>query len=287
MSLTGACDFLSSFITWDSPPRAEPDPRPYARHNIPHGIVVRMALDAILDVTNEATGATERIGLCTPHRTEWCFNDPPIFAIRPLYPPDSVNTEYRYAFSGTAERNMEGHPVYPAIPERRTARTYASRRYRAASLDIKRLPHTRALETGADIVAATEAKAPLVGRTEIRDPQRHERYVLEYPVRVVDYWPGDHSWQVNAGPFLLPDFNRADEQVIDRLELAYIVYNHCTPDYAEFILRQYMPINNETGKTVCWVLNYTDVRTYPVKTTLLAGADGTFLPDDHLPWQAG
>lgn len=287
MSVRGACDFLASFINWDAPPRAEPDPRPYARHDFPHGIIVRMPLDALLDVTDEATGATERIVLATPHRTEWCFNDPPIFAMRPLYPPAGpINTEYRFAFSPTAERNMEGHPFYPAIPERRTARSYESR-FRAASLHIKRLPNTRVLETAADIVAAVQAVAPLVGRTEVRDPQRNERYVLEYPVRVVDYWPGDSSFQPNSGPILLPDFNRTDEQVIDRLELAYIVQNQRTPDFAEFILRQYLPIEDETGKTVKWVLNYTDVRTYPVKTTLLAGVAGPFEPDDGWQWQPG
>ena len=285
MSLTGACDFLASFITWDVPPRAEPDPRPYARHDYPHGNIARMPLDALLDATNDATGATERIVLATPHRTEWCFNDPPIFAIRPLYPPaPSINTEYRFAFSPTAERNMEGHPFYPAIPARRTARSYEGR-YRSASLHVRRLPNTRALETAADIVAAVEAKAPLVGRTALRDPQRPERYVLEYPVRVVDCWPGNQSFQPNSGPLLLPDFSRTDEQLIDRLEMAYIVYNHRLPDSAEFILRQYLPIKDRAGETVCWVLNYTDVRNYPVRTTLLAGEPGPFSPSDGWQWQ--
>jgi hypothetical protein len=283
--MPGACDFWASFVIWDAPPRAEPDPRPYARHDFPHGIKVRLPLDAILEVADEATGATERIVLCTGHRTEWCFNDPPIFAVRPLYPPaPSINTEYRFAFSSTAERNMEGHPFYPAIPERRLARTYESR-YRSASLDIKRLPNTRELKTAAEINAAVEARAPLVGRTEIQDPQRHERYVLEYPVRVVDYW-ADDLYQVNSGPILLPDFERQEEQLIDRLEMAYIAQNQKTPNDAEFIIRRYLPINDEeTGKTVCWVLNYAEVRNYPARTTLLAGEDGTFRSDDQWTWK--
>ena len=270
MDPTGACDFPASFITWDAPPRAEPDPRPYARHVFPDGIVVRMPLDSILDVTNEATGATERIVLCVPHRTEWCFNDPPIFAMRPLYPPQIVNTEYRYAFSPTAERNMEGHPIYPAIPARRLARSYQSR-YRSASLRLKRLPATRVLSGAKEIIQAVEDKAVLVGRTELRDAGRRERYVVEYPVRVVDYWAGDDSYQVNAGPFILPDPDRTDEHVIDRLELTFIVYNQRTTDTAEFIFRRYIPVDDERGRTVSWVLNYADVRNFPVHTTLMAG----------------
>ena len=37
-SMQGACHFQASFMTWDLPPRK--DPRPYARHNIPHGNMV-------------------------------------------------------------------------------------------------------------------------------------------------------------------------------------------------------------------------------------------------------
>ena len=32
---TAPCNFQSSYMTWDLPPRK--DPRPYARHNIPLG----------------------------------------------------------------------------------------------------------------------------------------------------------------------------------------------------------------------------------------------------------
>ena len=291
VGIAGACDFLASFITWDIPPRSEPDPRPYARHIYPYGNVAHMPLDAILDVTDEASGATERIVLATGHRTEWCFNDPPIFCMRPLYPPaPPINTEYRYAFSPTAERNMEGHPFYPAIPARRLARPYEGR-YRWGSLRVRHLPNTRSLATPAEIIAAGEANAPLVGRTELRDPHRPERYVLEYPVRVLDYWPGPEpgkrSFQVNAGPLLLPDFDRTDALLMDRLEMAYIVFNHRTPDSAEFILRRYLPIKDRSGETVSWVLNYDDVRNYPVRTTLLAAEPGPFSSDAGWDWRPG
>jgi hypothetical protein len=280
----GACDFPASFITWDAPPRSEPDPRPYARHVFPHGIVVRMPLDAVLDVTDEATGSTERIVLCVPHRTEWCFNDPPIFAMRPLYPPQIVNTEYRWIFSPSAERNMEGHPIYPAIPERRVHRGYRER-YRSASLKLKRLPNTRVLSGAREIIQAVEDKAILVGRTELRDAARDERYVIEYPVRVVDYWAGDGSYQVNAGPLVLPDPDRDDPHVMDRLEMAFIVYNQRTTDTAELIFRRYIPVNDEHGRTVSWVLNYADVRTYPARTTLMAGESGPFPVEEGWEWR--
>ena len=58
MTATPACNFQSSYMTWDLPPR--PDPRPHARHNIPLGNKARIQLDAILDVVDESSGNTER-----------------------------------------------------------------------------------------------------------------------------------------------------------------------------------------------------------------------------------
>jgi hypothetical protein len=43
-----ACQFAASFMTWDVPFR--PDPRPSARHNIPHGNLARIDLEALIDV---------------------------------------------------------------------------------------------------------------------------------------------------------------------------------------------------------------------------------------------
>lgn len=281
--MPGACDFLASFVTWDAPPRIQPDPRPYARHDFPHGIVVQMPLDAVLYVTDSTTGKTEPIVLATTHRNEWVFSEGPIFAIRPLHRGMDTSGEYRFAFSSTAERNLEGHILYDTIPPRRLARPYEGR-YRSVTLEIKRRPNSRVLETRAEVIAALEARMPLVGRTEIRDPKRNEQYVLEYPIRVVNFWPDDHTYQANCGPVLLPDFDNPDGDVMNRLELAYLVYNHRTTDRAEFIIRRYMPVHDEAGRTVSWALHYTDVRTFPVHTTILAGEAGTFAEGDQIRW---
>ena len=43
-----ACNFQSSFMTWDVPYR--PDPRPHARHNTPLGNLARIQIEALIDV---------------------------------------------------------------------------------------------------------------------------------------------------------------------------------------------------------------------------------------------
>ena len=63
------CDFQTSFMTWHS--RARKDPRPHARHNVPHGNMVRIQLDALIDVINKKSGTSERFVLIALCRTEW------------------------------------------------------------------------------------------------------------------------------------------------------------------------------------------------------------------------
>ncbi len=70
----GVCNFQASFMTWDKPPNPN-DPRPYARHNTALGNSARIQLEALLDVTDNAIGETERFFLIAPCRAE-CREDP-------------------------------------------------------------------------------------------------------------------------------------------------------------------------------------------------------------------
>ena len=72
-----ACNFQSSFMTWDFPYRK--DPRPHARHNSPHGNLARIDLDALIDVIDESTGESERFVLIAPCRTEWVYAENRLF----------------------------------------------------------------------------------------------------------------------------------------------------------------------------------------------------------------
>jgi hypothetical protein len=91
-----ACDFQASYMTWDLPPRK--DPRPYARHNTPHGNIARIQLEALIDIFDEATEKSERFALVAPCRTEWVYPEKDLFQLPSI--------EHRNIYSLTEERSM-------------------------------------------------------------------------------------------------------------------------------------------------------------------------------------
>lgn len=256
--LAPACNFQASFMTWDLPPRK--DPRPYARHNIPLGNKARIQIDAIIDVIDDDTGKSQRFALIAPCRNEWVYAPDKLFQI--------PSGEYRCIFSLTQERSMgrsithqgqisRGHPVTDS--------------FRSLTIDVRTFAKTRLLKTDAEICQASEKNVPIVARTEIRDPKRKERYVLEYPIKTMNYRPETPSFQVDTGPLLVPDFNSRAKKVIERLEMAHVAYNRL--DKAEFILRQPTPIADKDGKELTRVLHYSKVYEHPARNEMLAGDD--------------
>lgn len=251
-----ACNFQSSFMTWDLPPRK--DPRPYARHVIPLGNKARIQLEALIDVIDEATGKSERFVLIAPCRTEWVYAPDKLFQI--------PSGEYRCIYSLRQERTMgraithqgdspRGHPV--------------TDNFRSLTIDVRTFAKTRALATVAEICKATEDNVPLVARTEIRDPKRKLRYVLEYPIKTMNFRPETPSFQVDTGPLLVPDFSSRAKSPIDRLEMAHVAYNRL--DKAEFIIRRPTPIEKSGNGDGIRVLHYSEVREFPATNVLLAG----------------
>jgi hypothetical protein len=253
---TGACDFQRSFMTWDFPFR--PDPRPHARHNIPHGNMARILLDAMIDVIDRQTGMTERFVLIAPCRAEWVYAEDHLFQL--------PSREYRNIYSLTEQRGVERQITCAGEPSRGSL---VSNDFRSLKIDVCTYGRTRRLSTPAEIVQATAANLPLVARTHLDDPARAVQYVLEYPVRTMNFQPKTNSFQVDTGPLLVPDFASQAERAIDRLEMAHVAYNRL--DRAEFILRRPTPITDSDGKTLCQVLHYSEVCEHPARNGLLAG----------------
>lgn len=252
-----ACDFQSSFMTWDLPYRK--DSRPHARHNIPHGNMARIQLDALIDVIELDSGAIERFVLIAPCRTEWVYAENRLFQL--------PSGEYRNIYSLTEERPMgreitfdgkthKGHPV--------------SDSFRALKIDFRTYSPTRRLTTPKQIVEATAANAPLVGRTSIESPDGKWRLVLEYPIKTMNFQPKTDSFQVDTGPLLVSDFQSPAERAIDRLEMAHVAYNRL--DRAEFILRRPTPVRDAAGAQLCEVLHYSEVHEHAAENVILAGS---------------
>ncbi len=253
--VVAACDFQKSYMTWDLPPR--PDPRPYARHNLPLGNKARIQLEALIDVIDEASGESERFVLIAPCRTEWVYAEDRLFQI--------PSTEYRMIYSLKDHRGMGSKITYEGPPSKGEPH---SPNFRSVEIDVQTFPGTRHLKTPSEINSATETNIPLVARTEIRDAKRGIRYVMEYPIRTMNFRPEAGSFQVDTGPLLVPDLNSEEEKPLDRLEMAHVVYNRL--DKAEFILRRPTPVKDESGAEVTKVLHYSEVVEHPAKTVLLA-----------------
>jgi len=255
----GACDFQASFMTWDYPPG--PDPRGAAsRHRTPLGNKARIQLEALIDVISETSGASERFVLIAPCRTEWVYADEGLFQI--------PSNEYRFIFSLREERSVGRRLTSTGAPSRGHS---IAGSYRSLKIDVRTFPRSRLLRTPAEINAGTEANLPLVGRTEIRDPARKERYVIEYPIKTMNFRPEAGSFQVDTGPILVADAKSTATSAIDRLEMAHIAYNHNRLDRAEFILRRPVPVTDKEGREAARVLHYAEVQAYPAVTRIFAG----------------
>jgi hypothetical protein len=256
MAMTGdACNFQSSFMTWDVPRRT--DPRSYARHNTPLGNLARIQIEALIDVI-DASGAAERFVLIAPCRTEWVYAEDRLFQL--------PSGEYRNIYSLTEHRGMGRGITYEGGRSRGGP---VAGTYRSLAIDIRTFAQTKLLDTPADIAAATSRNLPMVGRTEIQDPAGSRRYVIEYPVKTMNFRPESASFQVDTGPLLVPDFDLTTERAIDRLEMAHVAYNRL--DRAAFILRRPTPINDASGKELCRVLHYSEVREYAAHNQILCG----------------
>ena len=253
--IAAACNFQSSYMTWDLPPR--PDPRPYARHNLPLGNKARIQLEALIDVIDETSGESERFVLIAPCRTEWVYAEDRLFQI--------PSAEYRVIYSLKEHRGMGRKITYEGPPSKGGSH---AENFRSVEIDVQTFAGTRHLKTPTEINWATETNIPLVARTEIRDSQRGQRYVMEYPIRTMNFRPEAGSFQVDTGPLLVPDLNSEEERPIDRLQMAHVVYNRL--DKAEFILRRPTPIKDESGTEVTKVLHYSEVVEHPAETVLLA-----------------
>ena len=251
-----AANFQSSAVTWVLPPR--PDPRPHARHNIPLGNKCRIPIESFIDVIDEATGGSERFVLTIGHPSEWLFAENRLF--------QTPSNEWRSIYSLLEQRSMGRSHTYqgPAPQGHPVKDTFSS-----LEIHVPTHPRTQTLENYAQIDDAIWKRVPLVGRTEIRDPKRRKRYIIEYPIGIASSMREMQRFQVDTGPVLVPDFTSEAQRDIDRLEMAYIIYNRL--DRAEFILRRPTPIMDATGREAARALNYSEVREYPARTWILSG----------------
>lgn len=110
------------------------------------------------------------------------------------------------------------------------------------------------LQTADEIIRATLEGAPMVGRTTLDDPEGDWQAVLEYPIPYMNVHPPENRFQVDVGPILYPDFTSTAPSLVERLQLAYVMYNQL--DAVEFALR--VPTRVAEGQSAI-TLHYSEV----------------------------
>lgn len=107
---------------------------------------------------------------------------------------------------------------------------------------------------------------PINGRTTYIDGDQTSRVTLDYPVTTCNVRHDPPGWQVDAGPLLIPDrsLSGSDELEINRLELAYMVYNRF--DYAEAIVRRSTAVSADQPTIL--TNHYSHMRTLQCSTEL-------------------
>ncbi len=175
-----------------------------------------------------------------------------------------------YDFSGVFSK--EAYVIYRARAPK-DDRPYHERgrvadRFEDLLFQIEEAGEVRALDTTEQIVEATLAGHPLVGRTEIRGGDEI-RAVIEYPVKTMNVNDQKQMYQVDTGPLAFPDFDVLNEGVgwVDTIELAYVAYNK--PDEAYFVIQRQSPVDPASGPgpKVC---HYSDIRRFDAKNSLMA-----------------
>ncbi|MEK7396247.1 MAG: hypothetical protein AAB116_04865 [Candidatus Poribacteria bacterium] len=115
-----------------------------------------------------------------------------------------------------------------------------------------------------EIVKATLDNYPLNGRTEIIDDSGEIRAIIEFPIKTMNVNDQSIMYQVDTGPILLPNFDSKKERMVERFDLAYVVYNRT--DEAYFVVLEPTSIR-ENG--VDMVSHYSKVFRSDAKNSIL------------------
>jgi hypothetical protein len=189
------------------------------------GNIARIQLDAACTLIDDTVGVSEVFYLIAPCRAERMYLESPLFQM--------PNYEFCGIFSHHDCLLVRTHWA-----SERDNREYGLNRGRFDDihLDVHYFPSEVRLDSPRANVAATLANRTLVGRTELDDPARRRRALLEYPIKTMNVLRDPPRFQVDTGPLILPDFASTAEHPIERFEMAYLVYNNF--DRAEFIRRR-------------------------------------------------
>ena len=234
-----AIDFANSYIG------------PYASEE---NAGARIAIEAACTLTDEGTGTSETFYLIAPCRGENMYLESDLIKM-PSYDWRGIYSEKEHLTVRKGWSTAHGRNSYTTNEHN--------------PISIRKIDETLALEDYAEIVARTLRNVPLIARTEVRDEGRGLRAVLEYPVKTMNIIKEPPRFQVDTGPLIVPDFESDAERVVERFDIAHVVYN--VFDKAEFVLRRPTEITEE-GKAPYSVTDYSVIREMPARNEILTAA---------------
>lgn len=212
-------DFANSYLTFTVPSRSN---------------TARIQLDARCVVT-DTDGAAEEFVLITPCKSETMYVPRDMWQI-PNYDFCGVFSASDY----TILRTFAEHELDRAHERQSGA---ISDNFAAVRIDWRYFENTRRLATDSEIRDATLSNKALLARTTIGAGGWSA--MLEYPVKTMNVRDESPMFQVDTGPVLFPDLATNVERSIERMSLAFVVYNSF--DYVEFIVRTVTPLTVQSS----------------------------------------
>ena len=225
-------DFRRSFLMFridleKKPPQTVSHKPPYSLNN------ARIQLECRCHITESETGQLQTFVLGASCKTERVGVERDIWTepnadFVPIFSDEGFLNVKTFARVGTLVKLYP--PTLGTQPDRQVGALAEA--FDSAGIHVVEC-EGEPLGSAREIVEATLANQPLVGRTELESG----RYtaVLEYPVKTINANERDWIYQTDTGPVLLPDFSVEPEELLAKLELAFAAFN--CPDWVEFLVR--------------------------------------------------
>jgi hypothetical protein len=237
--MTPIIDFSHSFLTFriDSlkkPPSTASHEPPFSLNN------ARIQIECRCRVTDKHTGKTQTIVMGASCKTERVGVERDIWT-EPNADFIPIFSDHHFMHIKTYASTDVDVDLYPQGSGRQSDRQTGliAEAFDDVRIDVVERPGV-ALNSAAEVVAATLANQPLVAITTIESD--HCTAVIEYPVKTINANERDMIYQTDTGPVLLPDLDCPFDSALTRLELAFAAFN-CTA-WAEFLVRVPTPVSS-------------------------------------------
>ncbi len=221
-------DFSRSSFTWKHVPWRHDEHYKYAggfvgeEGQIYH---VRFNLEAMCEITENASGKKTPVYLGSPCRSEYTIARRNLFQI--------PSAEWRLAFT---ENDQIPVARQPSSVAENTTRAPLAGLFSETQLRLRQFAGIHELETAQQVVDATFADECLGVRSTYVDAERDLTICVEYPANLININEQDAEFQICTGPVLLPDLATWDGTSVDRVFLAHVALTAF--DHVEFILQR-------------------------------------------------